>query len=512
MAQPNIFFGLVFMPAVALCASKALAADRRLASLKWASLAGVFLALFILAGHVHGYIHMVLCLLLLLLVLGWGRSDVPLWRPLLIGAIAIGVSLACAAVQLIPTYEYLALAYKWYGEDFTRAPHVVPFSQLQQYAISWSDLLSVVNPRKAGGIRDTGTLFVTITGLALALLSLRRLRERVVLFGWITVGVALLLASAATGWLGELIYQFPGLNLVRVPSRALHLYAFAAPILAAAGADALIQRVPDRRWARPAVLMGLTALVFWEAWRFSYAMTAPAESPTAPTRYFLHSPMLKELQRRGELDGYQYRYRPIPEDAICPNLPDAFPLFSSSGYRSSMLGTYFDFMARDWNPNSSNMDLLGVRYLVSRQPLHGLNEIASSDGLHLYERPSALPMFWLLDHQGEKHGERIGRAQWGTNSVSLQLDREVDGNIVFSQPAFADWHVYVDGRERALEKYDIFNRVAVSRGDRIIEFAYRPLRFYAWGAVSLGVVLLCIALFWLDRSRYPSHRLPDKRS
>ncbi|GAB4529670.1 MAG: hypothetical protein Fur0018_16400 [Anaerolineales bacterium] len=98
-------------------------------------------------------------------------------------------------------------------------------------------------------------LYPTAAALALALLAGRRAR-----FWQVTAGLALAYALGnALPFFAPLLVRLPGLNLLRVPSRALFLFGMALIVLAAHGLDALLRGEAPPGRIRAASL-GVTAL------------------------------------------------------------------------------------------------------------------------------------------------------------------------------------------------------------------------------------------------------------
>ena len=507
--QPNIFFGLVYIPAVLGAVLAALRSAGVRQQLKWSMLAGIALAMMPLAGHVHALIHTGMGTVILVTVFAWRSPDISVRRAVLTVTALIVTASLVAAVQVVPAHEFLRLAYKFHGDTLSRFPHIAPAEALREFSLTWGRAASVFRASRFPMPPDAGTLFMTFTGFALAVISLRRLREPIVRFGWIAALVMLLAAAGGNSWTAWLYHRIPFLNLVREPARALHFYAFAVALLAAVGLEVVRGIVSSRPAMRLALSVGCCALVVFEAASFIPQVVGDPRWPEAPSQVFDRSPVAQELVRLTARDGDLYRYRVEPAPRIPLNLPDVLPVFGVDGRRATVLRSLLDFAWRDRGVDTPTMDLLSVRYLVTQQPVPGLTEIGRVDGLHLYQRPTALPMFWRLGADGIRHREPLGLVRWDVNSVRLDLadDRRFDGSVVFSQPVYPGWRVYVDGRERTLERYEIFNRVRVTPGDRRIEFVYVPRWILLLGLVSVGTVAGCAWLIVTERSVGPR---PDR--
>ena len=503
--QPYIFFGLIFIPAVLGAVLAALRSPGRRQQLRWSMLAGIALAMMPLAGHVHGLIHTGIGTVILVAIFVWRSRDISVRRAALTVTVLMVTAGLVAAVQLVPTHELLRLAYAFQGDRLSHYPHIVPAEALREYSLTWKRLASVFEAQRAPLPPDGGTLFLTFTGFGLAVISLRRLRDPIVRFGWIAALVMILAAAGGQSWTAWLYHRIPVLNMVREPARALHFYAFAVAVLAAVGLDVVRDVVARRPTMRLALSVGCGALVLFETAGFVPQVVGDPRWPEAVAQAFDRSPVAREIARVTALDGYLYRYRIDPSQRIAPNLPDVLPVFGVNGRRATVLRSLLDFASRDRGVDTPTMDLLSVRYLVTQQAVPGLIEIGRVDGLHLYERPTALPMFWRLSVDGIRHREPLGMVRWDVNSVRLDLtgDLRFGDSVVFSQPAYPGWRVYIDGRERKLERYEIFNRVRVTPGDRRIEFVYLPGWLLLLGLVSVGTVAGCAWLIVTEFSASP---------
>ncbi|RME76970.1 MAG: hypothetical protein D6784_04705 [Chloroflexi bacterium] len=200
-----------------------------------------------------------------------------LWPLALASLLAAGL----AAVQLLPTAELSALSIRSEGltyrqvVSFSLRPTVLHYALLPPFNLDLSQTL--------GQAFSEWVAFTGISGLALALLgglqAVWRPAPRRYLFLAFT-GLVLSLGMF-TGPLYLALYSLvPGFGLFRVPARWLLLYAFAVPILAGYGLDALragqVARqlaetrrwLVARRWRLPLYLglpvLGLVALIGWK--------------------------------------------------------------------------------------------------------------------------------------------------------------------------------------------------------------------------------------------------------
>jgi len=496
--QPNLHAGLMYMPFVALCVRHALAARAGLPCAKWTVLGGIGLGLMLLAGHAHGFIHMAVAAALLSFITAWRAPAVTFRRAAIVLAGVAAASAALALVQIVPSAEYLERAYKWHGETFTTAPHIVPYSEYRKHVLASGDLSTLWNPGRFAAVRDGSSLFATLTGLAMLGFAWPRRREPIALFAITAIAFALLMATTPDTRLGLALYHVPILNLVRLPTRAMHLYAFAMPILIALGADELWRRMQPWSRLRVLVIVAIATGVVFESSLFVAALQTRLDRHMAPASKYFHTSLVSEIEARFRSEGREYRMMAVPRDVLAPNAGDVFDLMSVMGYRSSPLVGYFDFVSRDFDPRSENYDLLGVRYLLTDRNYPEYPIIARDGPLTLYDRESPLGIFWNAAPDGAPRPLDLRSVEWRTNSVRVELAVGVDGSLVFSQPDYPGWRVAVDGRARELGVYDVFPSVALEPADRVVEFVYAPRWLAPLCGLSLAVIVLGAALVVLD--------------
>ncbi len=527
--QPNLHAGMVWLPwALAACLT-ALRATSRNRALRWILASGLFMGTTVLAGHMHATIHGAAAFALLCAVwTGRFKEATPARAAVVLlgGAVTGGLF---ALVQIAPTMEYLDLAYKWYGTGFTESPHVIPLQEFLASTLTWGDWATLFSPTSNIAAQDGGSMYITVTALLLCIAGVAG-RTRLALFACVVMALGLAVAMAGDTWLGELFYAVPGLNLVRQPSRALFLFDMGGAMLAAAGLAQCMRWIgrPPSKYSiagldqenvqladeknpmrlRLAVAAGAAAclLAAGEASLFTARVGPPIEAtPLHPANAY-YGPMADELERRFLETGAIHRFTPFESDALSKNLGDVREVRSAAGYRSSMLAGYAQWLWQDATPHADNVyfDEIGVRWVVApatqAETLAGLTETARFGDLILYERPDALPIFWLLDKDETSRPAPVADVTWEQNRVRLRLDGDTAGSmLVFAQPQYPGWEVLVDGQAAELMNYHIFNAIYLERDAQTVEFAYRPWYIWALAGLSLTLLLVTVRLFLTGR-------------
>jgi hypothetical protein len=212
----------------------------------------------------------------------------------------------------------------------------------------------------------------------------------------------------------------------------------------------------------------------------------PDSLDLSPARQFARTRIVQELVSRHQAEPFYrvFNYR----QCIARNAGNAYGLLTVRGHRATIYAPYYDFVtAALADPMSPKHDLLGVRYVVSPQPL-SLPLIHQEGSLFLYERPRATPIFYAGEAGPNLTPAPIQGVHWSENSVTLELAGDFAETLTFAQPHYPGWIVYVDGQQRELLETGLFQGVQLRAGDRRVTFSYRPPRFY------LGIVLVCIPL------------------
>jgi hypothetical protein len=232
-----------------------------------ALLAGGALGLAVLAGHPQTAMYLFWAAAAYTLFGAWGR----LGRGLAVLALLVVVGLGLAAVQLLPTLEFIRLS--------PRA--ALSYDEVAR-GLPLPEIAALVFPGYLGGSPQ----YLGILPLVLIAAALVCGRPRRAIAFWAALGgVAFLLALGGNTFLYPLFYVLlPGFGAVRDQERAFLLFAFAGALLAAYGALVLVRPLPRaerrllavlERWLSRFMLAGLivTAL-FLYGWMDSLARGA----------------------------------------------------------------------------------------------------------------------------------------------------------------------------------------------------------------------------------------------
>ncbi len=491
--QSNIFMGMAYLPITLGFFQKGLVSERKILANYWLYLSGFALGLSLLAGHFQPYMHSVLALCLLIIFFSYQGQDWP-WRSASMKLIFVGiVSVMVAAIQLIPTIEYLAHSYRWIGAaapilGLAKPPYQVYVSS---EILNIPQLISFFKP--IYGIADQATLFVTVSGLVLVCAGCFRNSR----LSWFAFSLALFSVVVALGGhtiVGRISWYVPILSYVREPIRILFLYQFAMSVLAAIGAQYLSEVMTKNKRAQVFCCAIFISLILFEAFRLQDRLFQPNGSGLTPRQYYARTKIIDYLELRSIAEGEIYRVHNY-NDALPANIGNVYPhIHSTLGHRATMYAPYAQYLNRDSALSSATLDKLGAKYIVSLERLDSLREVMFADGVYVYEREHPLPVFQVLTGDQKLKPALISGIKWSQNTVQFNLENPEAGQLVFAQPYYPGWRVYVDDKRQKIAKSDIFMRVQLLGSEKRIAWIYSP--YYLW--VGLVTLILAISGFLLS--------------
>ncbi|MBW1744061.1 MAG: YfhO family protein, partial [Deltaproteobacteria bacterium] len=242
---------------------------------KYAILAGLFLGIQILGGFPQIGFYTILGALLYTLYsvcLGPQRKSGQYVARAAIGMGAILVIGFClAALQLLPTYEFMQLSTRAGGTSYEFAT-LDSFSPRNFITFLIPDLYGVP-ANKTFWVSDDSWAFwehcgyTGICALVLTVVAIRRIvADHVGMFFLLLLVLALFLSLGKHNPLYRFIYYLPGFNHFRIPAQILFLYVFAVAVLAGMGLNHLTDATVFVGIPRVVVLAGLSFLLILAVW------------------------------------------------------------------------------------------------------------------------------------------------------------------------------------------------------------------------------------------------------
>jgi len=189
--------------------------------------AGLVLGISLLGGHPQSSMYILYVSILYWAFETW-RGGGKLWPKIGLFCLFLLTGLGVAAVQLVPSLEYMLLSTRAQG-TYAEMAHGFPLH----------DLLQAFLP---GILSQWSPLYVGILPLLLAFLAVYLIRDRRVIFWAVLALLALLLSLGSSTFFYTLFA--PGFGIFRSQERAAYVFSFATAMLAGYGASQLFHSLP----------------------------------------------------------------------------------------------------------------------------------------------------------------------------------------------------------------------------------------------------------------------------
>ena len=440
----------------------------------FAALSGLSLGMAVLAGGIHMVIMGGILVATMALVLN--SSEPNRQRIFGMAAIVAVMALLFGAVQLLPSFEYGPLSYRWIGSD-------TPIRFMQRVPYQFLGGVARFSPRSLftflfGAANPGDHLPSNYFGVLPLLLSIigawRCWNQR-----WVKYFAILALASYVYAW-GEfsfmhgVLYLIPGLDIAREAGRFILVTHFAAAILAGYGIDQLFGAIAPKdppmrgflrglRWLSiflaALLIIGtiqtsitiddwffmsftfigsaylvlelisrdhrslftkavLVFLLLWDVYEFNYPIRNKGVMQAAKQDYMaelVDSHKLAEfLRSKGGL------FRVHFEGDAPPNIGDSYGIPMTGGMSATMLTEYFGYLGHPKMPQ-----LLNVRYTLRRTDTPDDRQPVFSDGVwRVYENPGAGERAWVvhavnIDSSGVTPPKRLADTDFDPARVAL---------------------------------------------------------------------------------------------
>ena len=264
----NLVEGYALMPIAFLFIHKALKSKDWIF---WSILAGIFFAMYILAGSIILFFYTAFFIFIYFMFNLIGKDFIrKSVKSLLIGILLASTALSLASIKLLPVLEFTKLS--------SRAVNV-SFQEFLGHPINFKDIVRVI-------ITDIGfsdfSVAVGVTGFILLVFGLLNYKKRIVAFSIFLVIFSVLFASGT--FIANVMYKIPGFEKQRHIERSLVLFVFAASILAAYGFVFLSEKLKQHQKLKyenllfaGIILLVLIELFFLHSWPTSSKIVQPKE-------------------------------------------------------------------------------------------------------------------------------------------------------------------------------------------------------------------------------------------
>jgi len=94
--------------------------------------------------------------------------------------------------------------------------------------------------------------------------------------------------------------------------------------------------------------------------------------------------------------------------------------------------------------------------------------------LYIYQNTDALPRFYVLSNE-QLIKNAVSVERYSPDVIELSINTQTDGQLIAAINYYPFWHVFVDGTQREIEKYNqTFMRVNITKDDEKVTFKYLP--------------------------------------
>lgn len=545
--------GLVWLPLALMCCEL----TRQRTRAREALLTAAVLTVQCYAGHIQ--VVFLSAVMLLVYVAGalWATPRVGRGRLAALFALSAVLTVGLTAIYWMPLLHLV-------GGSIRSAADIALSTSLSMPPSHWIGLLIQQMADHRTGIAEPETLwesacYLGLVPLALVCIALVREKSQTARVFAVTLLLSAVFAMGKYTPIYDHLAALPPFSFFRSPSKFLLLFSLSAAMLAGFGLDTLSQYTSRWGWLRHALLF-ITVLDLFHANMSFNKLTAPSFYTTRPE--FLNVVADDEQPQRvfpwvnyGSLpEGANALSREaalLDRETLWGNLGMLYGFESLTGYTPLAPQSYREFAAALLTPvvneqgevvgMRSPARLLGLancKYILTTNPLPpwDFEQIAGYGAVGGYRNLRAMPRAYLVHRSAtvasdedalrymtsdrfdprleavlfgnpraklspQRSDESVEIRQRRANSVALEVTASSPALLVLADRYDPDWIVEVDGNRATLYRTNyLFRAVAVPPGRHLVEFSYRPWRFYTGALVSLATVLL-VAIAGLTRRR-----------
>ncbi len=479
-------------------------------------------------------------------------------------AASIGLSLGCAAVQLLPSAELRGLSIAKYRSDYMGKGEYALGAGLPPAA-----LVSLISPNHYG-IFDLSHysgkweptvlyLYCGITGLLLAIIAVFVRRDRL-------TRVFLIMTLASASWmLGRftpigkaLLFLTPvAIRTVAYPELAAASFMLSMAVLAGLGADWVRQKIKRAAAAYAIALLAAADLILVGSGRPMNTASLRQEPGITNYSFDGSSALLSEVRRLAKAAVPTLRIDTIDDSALWA-MGSPLTLVPAAGGDEPMAparvvqarlaycdGERWRGFCQVNNPDSPVIDLLNIGYLLSRTPAPEAAlakgrfvKAAAIPGRLVYRNTRVLPRFFLvhairtaadegdaaailrsktfdprkeavvegpvsLPQDLNAPGGAVVVVEYGMRRVVLEAESPSEAWLVSSETHYPGWRAWVDGRVEPIYYTNLaFRGLHLAAGRHRVVFYFAP-RILWWGAAVSGVFASALLLMSASGTRPP---------
>jgi hypothetical protein len=527
---------------------------------QWRWLAGLAcaLAMSLLAGFPATTAVVFISCFLLAAILTLLRRASPL--VLVRTAIAAVWAVLLAAIQVFPTLQLSRLSVAQYRSQYLKTGGGMPLQSLvslvlpNHYGIFQLDVGTWKHPWEVTFLYT----YCGIPALLFAALAVVYRRNRY------TAGIALLTLGAAVWMLGDstpvgktvFVLLPDAVKNSLYAEFALCAFSLGMAVLAGLGAQQILNG--RRRWVQAAVVMIVAADLIAVSSGRPFNTVDERLDPGIGYDHYASVPQIPAEIRRltnqnvppwrmDVMEGYMdmATHGPLFEYPSA-NGNDPFALVRLMQVRLSfcrgvLWGRYYEIA----DPDSPVLKLMNVRYVIASHVLAkpgALNQVLELPGTHIYENPGVLPRFFLVSRV--RRAANMGGAlamlrardfdarteavvegplpdgapsglgsvtapagnvrvlEYGARQLALETDAGDRAFLVTSETAYAGWHAWLDGQERAPVMTNVaFRGLPVPAGKHVVKMRFDPEILWRSAWVTLAACVALVLAVWFGDNR-----------
>lgn len=445
--------------------------------------------------------------------------------------------LGLAAIQLIPVQEFFRASIRTYR---------LPYTWVSYGSWDMTSFVQFLQPFFYGNQRTyTGlppnfiehSVFVGVGGLVLAIIGFvvlvpmlrswtaHRTSREALIYGCGFLGTALFGVWVSLGPNAPVDLQYalwrmvPMYHYLRIPPRHLILVVFGLAGLSGIGFTALCAANKKRTY------LAVCIAVIIAAEMIGFGQHFVELTPTAGIQHdkALISELTKDKEPYRVLQNFGVWL--LQREAMDFDSVMSYGIYSATGYDTSMLRSYYEYISQSLGKSGSDMvllydvqvpylspeqaetlDTLNIKYIMvplGYDPFRGIPRyrLIRDDGkrYRVYENTTVLPRFYLRD-------QSCGTAKvvsYSPNRIEIVTDSTCDTTLDSSEVWYPGWEAYIDGKKTSIDKSDgVFRTLFVSGGKHTVTYSYRPTIFFLGAGIS--IITSLTVLLWVYKGEKTS--------
>lgn len=545
--QTAIFFALAYITYPVLFLIKFHKSNKKL-RYGWLILAGFFLSLTLLAGHGGPFFYALIVVAIFeaayvfknINVKNWWRQILAATRNL---ALILMTAFVVALPQIIISAPYLSNSYRLQTTGFTAPSQKLKYLDYSSvFIVSLSDFANMIDPMSYG-IIDGNSLFiglVPLVSIAIVFMLYRKKLSRTETWQQYSLFIKTLIVTSFLAmigyatWFAVVLYKTPFVHQIREPARYSVIFNLGLVLVFAATLELLVNERLNRKQRIKLLLIGVFLLINFvylymlreRIFNTNLALGTGLVSMTFIVLALIEKKLFRQIIILGIimitavcnglmfLPNPKYRQKPlvpsiyeIPselariltetngkyrvtsrEGALPVNIGNVYDFQTTGGYSATIYAPYFEFTRKSKIDKATIDDLLGIQFVVLRNPPAGAQIVYADkeNKVYVIKRDSALSKIFAVKQAGSTNRADYYSLDVATlkyndmhQEYSLSLDKPTQ--VILSEVYYPGWVAKVDGKpveitEYSVGNYKIFKSLQLPAGTHSINLDYKPFK------------------------------------